>query len=357
MFSFRRTEPAVARVVEPQLFREAMNSPAVARDLFLPLDQAWWDGGAFTLGRWVKLASRPTTRGVRLQEPGPESAGPPAERDTQGDLSTLVSSVAELRRVPALAGVVLSEETLVGEQKGALPGKRILFGLSCPTGGRFQGETPAAAECHRVLRKSVTRAGFIFEHPKQPFNPTTGFAGLRDWALAVRLRRKKSKRPWLALLLLPLLFFPVNCARNWLSQRNNPSKTGDELAKALQKGGDNAAEGDGSGKSPPGAGGKGDGNGSGGPGAAPGKGGGPGGGPGSGGAGAGNKGAGNGAPNPQPPNRPFASPRQAEEAGPSTTIPSKMGRGNQQLPAVQSASQPPQSRSFGPGSTKHYEAD
>jgi hypothetical protein len=306
MISFRRSDPAVHAAVEPKLFRDVMNRPAIARDLFLPMDQAWWDGGRLTLGPWAASAPRPSVRGIRLQEPRPQGGGPPPEVDTQGDLCTLVSSVAELRRVPQLAGLVLSEETLVGEQSGTVPGKRLLFGLRCPPSGQFDGETPGAAECHRVLRLAVKRAGYIVEHPAQPFNPTTGFDGLRTWAAAVRLRRKRSRKPWLLLLLLPLLFFPVQCLRSWHNSAvpSNPSDASDlakspgtlqDLEKLLQD--------DGSGK-PPSAGGAGGGNGK----------------PGTGGA---NQ-KGNTPPKPPTPPRQAASRATAEEAGPPTTIPSKI---------------------------------
>jgi VWA domain-containing protein len=193
-----------------------MNRPAIERELFLPLDTAWWDGGRFTLGR-QSGSGRPAQRGVRLQEPRPGASGPLPERDTQSDLCALFSSVAELRRVPELLGLVLSEETLIGEQTGAVPGKRVVFGLHCDPGGRYQAETPAAGECYRVVRRTVERAGYRVEHPREPYNPATGFAGLRNWAAEVRLRRKPDWRPWLLLLLLIPLFFLLRSCR-WESK-------------------------------------------------------------------------------------------------------------------------------------------
>jgi hypothetical protein len=189
-----------------------MNRPSVSRELFLPLDRAWWDGSRFTLGRWRLRAARPALRGVRLQEPRPANQGPVPERDTQTDLLALIGSVAEMRQVPELAGLVLSEETLVGTQQGTVPGKRVLFGLSCRPGGRFESEEPAAAECHRVLSRAIKRAGFSIAHPREPFDPASGFSGLSQWAAAARLRRKGSRRILLLLLLLlPLLvlFVPI----------------------------------------------------------------------------------------------------------------------------------------------------
>jgi hypothetical protein len=211
MLSLRRASDSSRRAVDARLFREAMGRPAIARELFLPLDQAWWDGSRLTLGA-QNGASRPVQRGVRLQEPRPHVAGPPPERDTQADLGALFGSVAELRKVPELSSLVLSEETLSGVQRGSVPGRRVVFGLRSYPDGRFQSEAEAAGECHRVARRAIERAGYRIEHPREAFRPATGFTGLRDWAAAVRLRRKPDRRRWLLLLLLlPLLLLPRAC--------------------------------------------------------------------------------------------------------------------------------------------------
>jgi hypothetical protein len=276
-----------------------MTRPAVARELFLPLDQAWWDGGRFTLGRWAKSVSRPSTRGVRLQEPGTGKSGPPPERDTQTDLCSLIDSVTELRRVPELMGLVLADETLIGRQEGAIPGKRVLFGLRCLPNDRFQADGPAAAECHRVIRRAVRRARYVIEHPKEPFQPSTGFEGLRAWVAAVRLRRKPDPRRWLLLLLLPLLFLPLSCVNRWL--HTPPSQTQTAEADGSQNGSGKSGEPDkgqkdgGSPPPPPGGGGKDSGS---------------------------DKGKKLSAP---PAPKPAPAPKKpAEEDGPPTTIPSKM---------------------------------
>jgi hypothetical protein len=334
MISLRRRAPKRQTVVEPRLFLEAMRRPAIARDLFLPLEQAWWDGDRLTLGKWKSAATRPSVRGVRLQEPRPDSASSPPERDTQGDLTTLVGSVSELRRIPEFAGMVLSDETLIGEQNSAVPGKRVLFGLACPADCSFQGETPAAAECHRVLRRSIQRAGFSVEHPREPFNPTSGLDGLRAWTGAVRLRRKPSRRPWLLLLLLPLLFLPLECLRQARNNRPAVDLTASADDSKKNNGSDKGAGADGSnlsaanGGSGKGNEGKGGGNGKGNQGN-----GGGGNGKGKDGTGGGGNGGGGGPnqpnakPNPpaQPPPAPATRPpANVEEAGPRTTIPSKM---------------------------------
>jgi hypothetical protein len=205
MILFKSRAPAV----DVELFRTAMSQPTIARELFLPLNRAWWDGGRFTLGRLARKLPPPSLTGVRLQEPRSAKYGPPPERDTQSDLAALVGSLVELRRVPEFAAMVLSGETFVGRQKGTVPGKRVQFGLSCAAGGPFQAEANAAAECHRVLVKAVKLAGFSLDFPRSAFDPNSGFAGLRNWASVVRLRRSRAKRAWLVfLLLLPLLLLP-----------------------------------------------------------------------------------------------------------------------------------------------------
>jgi hypothetical protein len=205
--------------VDTRQFREAMNRPAVARELFLPLDRAWWDGGRFTLGRWAGSSPRPALRGVRLHEPAPRAAGPPPERDTQADLGALVASVAELRKAPGLAGLVLSEELIVGEEGGAAAGRRIVFGLRCPPGSRSEADDAAAGECYRIIRRSIERAGYRIEHPKERFHPAGGFPGLRAWASSVRLRRKTDPRRFL----LPLLFLPLLLLPWWACQPKPPA--------------------------------------------------------------------------------------------------------------------------------------
>jgi hypothetical protein len=188
--------PASARPAIPEAqFREVLRKPVIARELFLPADHAWWDGGNYTLGRWISKARRPVNTGVRLQEPRSASPGLLPEKDTQNDLGVLVESLAELRKVPELAGLVLSSETLVGTQQGTVKGKRLLFGLHCPADGRFKAEDAAARECHRVMQRAMARAGYAVEHPKAPFDPATGLTGLAEWARSVRLRRRTRNYP------------------------------------------------------------------------------------------------------------------------------------------------------------------
>jgi hypothetical protein len=185
---------------------------------------------------------------------------------------------------------------VIGRGGGAVPGKRIVFGLSSPPGGRFVADDAAAAECHRVLRRGVNRAGYRIEHPKEPPDPTRGFAGLRDWAGAVRLRRRRTE--YRCLLLLPLLLVPLSCVGPWRVWPGADDRDG-ALKSAGKDGagdGDKVAKGGGGPSAPPRSGG-GDGK-----------------------DGKGNSQGGGGQPRPGP--------QQAmgEEAGPRTTIPSKIAK-------------------------------
>jgi hypothetical protein len=217
MISLRRRAPTLRPTIDPRTFRAAMSRPVIVRELFLSLDDAWWDGSRFTLGKF-NASPRPIQRGVRIQEPRPDAAGPQPERDTQNDLCALFASITELRKAPELSELVLSEEALIGKQNGAVPGKRVVFGLHCEKGGPFQAEARAAGECYRVVRRTVERAGYRVEHPKEPFSEATGFSGLQNWAAQVRLRRKPDWRPWLLLLLLiPLFFLLRSC--EWQSKQ------------------------------------------------------------------------------------------------------------------------------------------
>src|SRR5437764_9969832 len=137
---FGTTASAAPPLIVPAQFREVLRRPAVAREFFLPVDRARWVGHRYTLGRWAARALRPHNTGVRLQEPHSAGPGLVPEQDTQNDLGKLIESVAELRKVPELSGVVLSRETLVGEQQGTMPGRRIQFGLKCPADGRYLDE-------------------------------------------------------------------------------------------------------------------------------------------------------------------------------------------------------------------------
>jgi hypothetical protein len=202
---FRITARARQPIIVPAQFRDALSRPAVARELFLPIDRARWSGGRYTLGAWLRRSQPPGTTGVRLQEAFTGNPAAHPEKDTQNDLAALVQSVAELRKVPELAGIVLSRETLIGKQHGHIEGKRVKFGLSCPKSGRYWSERAAAKECHRAIRKAIARAGYIIEYPIERFDPSTGLAGLTEWARGVHLRRRWFDRRWLLVPLLLLL--------------------------------------------------------------------------------------------------------------------------------------------------------
>jgi hypothetical protein len=202
---FGTTSSAAPPLIGQAQFREVLRRANVVREFFLPADRARWVGRRYTLGRWATRAFRPHNTGVRLQEPYASGPGQTPEVDTQHDLGKLIESVAELRKVPELAGVVLSRETLVGNQQGTMPGKRIQFGLNCPADGRYLDEKAAARECYRALRWGLFRAFYAVEHPTTGFDPSTGLAGLAAWARTVLLRRRQIPRRWF-LVLIPLLF-------------------------------------------------------------------------------------------------------------------------------------------------------
>src|SRR5262249_2703612 len=165
MISFRtKTEGSRPAIAEAQ-FRDVMRRPAIVREFFLPVEHAWSDDGPYTLGRWAAQTPRPQNPGVRLQEPRGANPGLLPEKDTQRDLGKLIESVIQLRRVPELSGVVLSNETLVGDQAGATPGKRVQFGLTRPPNGRFNNEEAAARECYRAVCRALGRTRYLVEHP------------------------------------------------------------------------------------------------------------------------------------------------------------------------------------------------
>jgi hypothetical protein len=209
MLSFRSQTQGSRPAIAEAPFREVMRRPAIAREFFLPIDHAWWDGGSYTLGRWAAQAPRPHNTGVRLQEPRTSNSGLLPEKDTQRDLSKLIESVVQLRKVPDLSGVVLSNETLVGDQVGATPGKRVQFGLNCPPDGRFKNEEAAARECYRVVCQALGRTGYLVEHPKAPPVFSGGLTELTAWARTVRLRRKP-KRKWVSRRMFWLIFLLLN---------------------------------------------------------------------------------------------------------------------------------------------------
>src|SRR5947209_6799458 len=111
MLSFRTQTVGSRPAIAEAQFREVMRRPAIAPEFFQPIEHARWDGGIYTLGRWAAQAPRPQNTGVRLQEPRAANPGLLPEKDTQRDLSKLIESVIQLRRVPELSGVVLSNET------------------------------------------------------------------------------------------------------------------------------------------------------------------------------------------------------------------------------------------------------
>ncbi len=193
-------------------FRDLMALPSVAREMFLPFGRARWEGGRYTLGRGERKTLKPTISGLRVQEPDPNNVDMHRERGCQRDLVAVIRSVAELRKTPKLAGVVLGnpKDVLVGTQSGQPYCQRVLFGLICPADGPYRSENEAAAECHRQIVAAGRKAQHDLRDEVPPYDPLTGFAGLLRWAEGVRWKRRRSPW-WPLLLLLPLFFLPLMC--------------------------------------------------------------------------------------------------------------------------------------------------
>jgi len=209
-------------------FHELMSRPAVARELFLPDDRARWDGENYTLGRGARPS--PTINGLRIQEPDPNQQDDFREKACQEDLARIVRSLMELRKEPSLGGLVLSGETLIGHDAGQKGCKRVLFGMACPADGRFRDEASGAAECHRVLVQTFSRAGFRVR-PPDTFNPAEGLQGLARWADTARFERDNSfDRRWLlALLPLLLLLLPFTCNTKKPGELEQPKAQAEKL--------------------------------------------------------------------------------------------------------------------------------
>jgi hypothetical protein len=201
--------------IDENAFRDLLARPAVAREMFLPFGRARWEGPRYTLGRGERQGVAPTISGVRVQEPDPNHVEMHREKGCQRDLVSVIRSVMELRKTPALGGVVLgsAKDVLVGSQAGESYSKRVLFGLYCPADGRFRSETEAAAECHRQIVAAGKRGEHHLRPEVPPYDAQTGFKGLLEWAELVRWQRRRRPPWWLLLLLLPLLFVPLMCYR------------------------------------------------------------------------------------------------------------------------------------------------
>ncbi|MSR55694.1 MAG: VWA domain-containing protein [Gemmataceae bacterium] len=182
--------------IDIQIVRRTLQNPAIARELFLPLDMCRWDGQRVTLGEGHGGNVAAAYSGVRLQPPDPSNRDLTREKVVQSDLVSLIKSLTELRKTPQFAGAVISSEAIVGRDPGGV--QRARFGLYVPPDGRFKNEGDAARECQRQIASAMKRGGFRVESPFH-FDPNGGFRGLSEWAGKVRLQRKKL--PWLLILI------------------------------------------------------------------------------------------------------------------------------------------------------------
>ena len=205
-----------------EVFRDLLDRPSVAREMFLPFGRARWMGPRYTLGRGERRSQMPTVSGVRIQEPDPNNVDIHREKGCQRDLITLVRSVVELRKTPQLSNLVLGDyrDGLVSDDAGEAHRKRVLFPLYCASGDLFQNENEAAAECHRQIVAAGKSAQHTLREEVPLYDPQTGFDGLLAWADRVKWKRRR-RIPWwlLLLLLLPLLFLPCMCYQPQKSAR------------------------------------------------------------------------------------------------------------------------------------------
>ena len=196
-------------------FREVIDRPNVAKELFLPESRASWVMDRYTLGKGDRSSIKPSICGVRLQERDPNQVRGFRETAVQSDFRRLVQSVSEVRKHEPFAGTVLSEEHLLGVDTGIASCKRVVFGLACPENGQFKDDVAAADECHKQILHAIQCGGFRLE-PGTEFDPRQGMKGLADWADKVRLEKRwefNLKWLWLSPLLL-LLFLPLTCRRS-----------------------------------------------------------------------------------------------------------------------------------------------
>lgn len=190
-------------------FTQLLKKPGMAAAMFLPSDRAEWMNGRYTLGKNPAPLPVGEFTGVRLQVPDPRNVNKTSEQNVQGDLVQLIDSLVKIRAADKdLAGTVLSSERVVKKDRAGVP--RVRFGLRCEASSPYADETAAAAECQRQIVRSFQQALFAIE-TQPPFDASKGFAGLKDWAKGVRLKKMWDWR-WLLLLLLLLPFLFRSCA-------------------------------------------------------------------------------------------------------------------------------------------------
>jgi len=166
-------------------FARLLGSPKIAATAFFPVDRAVWAGDRYTLGREGARLPKGQFAGVRLQAVDPRNIDQSRERAVQTDLAGLSRSLAEIRKTPALAGAVLSEEVICGKDPSGVP--RARFGLMCPPSGQFNDDAAAARHCHEQIMRAIRRCG-LRSQGESNFDASQGFAGLEAWASRVRLQ-------------------------------------------------------------------------------------------------------------------------------------------------------------------------
>ncbi len=141
--------------------------------------------------------------GVRLNEWDHTGNDPSLEERCQYDVSRMVASIQALRQHEEYKNCILSDDFTITPQVENARGKRVKFGILLPDRSAYCDDSYAAKKCHHHIVHAIHRSGFVVDEP-QTFDAATGMAGLKAWAEALKLRRKRRWRPWL--LLFPLFF-------------------------------------------------------------------------------------------------------------------------------------------------------
>lgn len=195
-------------------FRQRMERPDIASELFVPMGPSYWHKGRLRVHRIAPGEIRSHISGLRLQAADPTGEDPGWERQVQQDMVSLIRSLILLRLEPGMGSLNVSRDLLMSRAMEPSSGVRVKFGLEVRPDGKGADPVAAARVCHRRIVRAVHKAGYRIEHPRK-FDPQRGMEGLMEWGGQVRLRRRRAWTPWL--LLLPLiallLLLPRDCSQ------------------------------------------------------------------------------------------------------------------------------------------------
>jgi len=188
-----------------------------ADQYFFPIEISSWSeektGNVYKIDNGFR--TQPQIGGIRLHEWDRVNQNPSIEQQCQYDLSKALGAIQELRKIPNFHTLILSNDFVKAKQNENNKGQRIKLGLLISKDDKFADDIIAAKTCYKQIIKIINKSGFIIEDSKE-FNAYDGMDGLCEWALSIKLKRKKN---WLLLLLLPLfllLFALPECTDNKL---------------------------------------------------------------------------------------------------------------------------------------------